>query len=308
MYQVIDSPEDDIQPDSRFSIWPFLIGAVLAGIVFFFVWLFSPGSPSQPGISLESPASRDAYLYALSEPSPALRRARLLDYQRVYPDTDRAGAIIDQLDVIQAAELADWEALTASVYDVRAAAEVKEEALAAYEAKWNGALLGGRGEELDVLRAEIDETAKAQPLPDRTLDKTDSPIPETMPSDRLAGAPPIYAPVTFLPKPEPEPILQPVNTDIVVQPTVRRNVSPRYPRSARRRKVEAVVIVSMHIDANGRVALTEIISTEAERYARDFEKAAERAAMKTRFNPKTINGKPVPAADVRKRYIFRATG
>ena len=305
MYQIIDDPEEENRRESGFSIWPFLIGALLAAIVFFFVWILSPGSPAQPGQSVETAAARAAYLKALSEPTPALRRARLLDFQRSYPDSDRSLAIRDQLDVIQRDELADWEALISKVYDVRADADEKREALAQYEAKWNRALLGGRGEELDTLTKEIDETAAAQPLPDRNLKDVESPIPETLPSDTLAGAPPIYRQPVYIPPPPPKPVA-PVVKDVVIQPTVRRNVSPNYPRNARRRNIEAIVIVSMNINAKGRVDMTEIISVDASRYERDFIKAAERAAKRTRFNPKTVNGKAVPAVGVRKRYIFRS--
>jgi len=304
MYQVIDDPEEENRYESGFSIWPFLIGAVLAGIVFFFVWVMSPGSQTQPGETIETPLARAEYLKAISEPTPALRRARLLDYQRAYPETDRGYAIADQLEVIQRTELADWEKLTAKVYDVRADADEKREALIEYETKWNRALLGGRGEELDVLTTEIDETAAAQPLPDRNLKNVESPIPETLPSDTLAGAPPRFEQPVYIPPPPKE--TAPIVKDVIIQPKVRRNVSPNYPRKAHRRKVDAIVVIAMNINAKGRVEMTEVISIEAERYERDFIKAAERAALRTRFHPKTINGKPVPAVGVRKRYIFRA--
>lgn len=305
MYQVIDDPEEEARQERGISVWPFLIGAVLAAIVFFTVWLASPGSPTQPGQSVETPASRAAYLRALSETNPAFRRARLLDFQRVYPDTDRAGAIIDQLDVIEAAELADWDALTDRIYDVRAETEEKQAALKTYETRWNGALLGGRGEELDALRDEIEETADSQSLPDRSLNDVDSPISTTLPSDALAGAPPLLNAPVFIPPPPPPPP-QNIVKDVVIQPTVRRNVSPRYPRNAQRRGIEAIVVVAMNIDPDGRVAMAEIVSVDAERYERDFGRAAERAARRTRFNPKTINGEAVPARGIRKRYIFRA--
>ena len=308
MYQVIDDPNDEPRKPDGFSIWPFLIGAILAAIVFFFVWLFSPGKPSQAGQTVETPASRATYLKALSEPTPALRRARLLDFKTAYPDSDRIDAITDQIDIIQRAELEEWENLTAKVYDVRADAEAKRTALSEYETRWNRNLMGGRGEELDALATEIDETATAQPLPDRKLEDLESPIPDSLPSDRLAGAPPIYrAPVTIYRPPPvaPPPVARPVIQERVVQPTVRRNVSPRYPRSAQRRKIGAVVVVEMNIDDEGRVAFTDIVSIDAQRYARDFAKAAERAAKRTRFNPKTVNGKAVAAVGVRKRYIFR---
>ncbi|MGB6230931.1 MAG: TonB family protein, partial [Litorimonas sp.] len=75
---------------------------------------------------------------------------------------------------------------------------------------------------------------------------------------------------------------------------------------ALRRGVEASVILSLNIDADGRVAMTEVLSVQADRYADDFVKAAERAALRTRFQPKTVGGRPVPASGVRKRYRFES--
>ena len=94
MYQVIDDQdEDDIDQPASWSILPFILGALLAGLVFFMIWLFFPGQQATPGQTIETPASRAAYLKALSEPKPALRRARLMDFQRAYPDTDRQDAV-----------------------------------------------------------------------------------------------------------------------------------------------------------------------------------------------------------------------
>jgi len=252
MYQEIDPQnEDELDAAPVFSVLPFIIGAILAGLVFFAVWLMSPGQQIAPAKTVESPASRATYLQALSEPNPAVRRARLMDYQRVHPDTDRSDAIAGQLDVINAAELLDWDALTRSLYDERA-----------------------------TLSDEI-------------------------PADVLAGAPPqkiVRAPVKA-PPPPPPPVE--IEKDVVVQPSVRRNVSPNYPRSARRRNIGAIVTVTMDIDERGRVSFVETVSVDAERYVKDFRRAAERAAKRTRFNPKTINGKPVPARNIRKRYIFQ---
>lgn len=306
MYQVIDEQdEEDLAPRAGFSILPFLIGAILAGLVFFVVWLMSPGEQIAPGLTVETPASRSAYLKALAEPKPAVRRARLMDYQRVYPDTDRSDAIISQLDVINAAELRDWEDLTQIIYNERLALDDKRAAMLEYEAQWNGRLLGGRGDELEALRIVLDETKVADALPDRSLEPADSPISTEIPADVLAGAPPQMALTFPMPQPEPEkPVVQ-VQNDIVVQPKVRRNVSPNYPRSARRRNIGAIVTVSMNIDERGRVDSVDVVNIEAERYAKEFRRAAERAAKRTRFHPKTVNGEPVPAMDIRKRYIFR---
>ena len=306
MYQVIDDQdEEDLAPAARFSVLPFIIGAILAALVFFLVWLMSPGQKTAPGQSIDTPASRSAYLSALSEPQPALRRARLLDFQRVYPDSDRKGAIAAQLDIINAAELRDWDVLVQAVYDDRLPRADKDQAMAQYETRWNGRLLGGRAVELAEIRELLDQT-KTTGTPDRSLDPGESPIPEEIPSDILAGAPPRMA-VTF-PIPEPEPEPEPeviVPKDIIVPPSVRRNSSPNYPRAARRRNIGAVVVVSMDLNEEGKVESVDTVSIQAERYERDFRRAAERAAKRTRFNPKTINGKAVPAKGVHKRYIFR---
>ncbi len=306
MYQLIDDPEEEergTQP--RASIFPFVIGALMAGAVFFAVWLASPGQPTTPGQTVETPASRAAYLTALKEPNPAFRRARLLDYQREFPDTDRADAIQDQLDVINASEQQDWDALTRSIYSARAEIEDKRASLIAYETRWNGRLLGGRGEELETLRGILDDATASAALPDRSLEPGKSPIPDSVPSDILAGAPPQMA-VTF---PIYEPPVELPTTEtakaVIVPARIRRNVKPSYPRSAQRKKIGAIVTLSMNINEKGRVAMTEIISVEADRYEKEFTRAAERAAMRTRFHPKTIDGKAVPAVGVRKRYIFR---
>jgi TonB family protein len=310
MYQVIDDQdEDEAGAPARWSILPFIIGTILAALVFFLVWLFSPGQQIAPGQTIETPASRSAYLKAISESNPAVRRARLLDYQNAYPDSDRTDAVEDQLDVINAAELRDWDNLFQTIYNDSMALDAKRSVMEIYETRWNGRLLGGRGEELVALKEKLDETKVVDSLPDRRLEAGKSPIPENIPSDTLAGAPPRLAVTTpiFVPPPPPPPA--PTirrNTDVIEQPSVRRNVSPSYPRKAKRRKIGAVVTVSMNIGEDGRVDNAELVMIEAERYQKDFTRAALRAAKRTRFNPKTVNGRPVPARDVRKRYIFKS--
>ena len=306
---MIDEQEDEEQaPRPRFSVLPFIIGTILAALVFFVVWLMSPGKQIAPGRTVETPASRSAYLKALAEPEPAVRRARLMDYQRVHPDTDRSDAIAVQLDIINTAELRDWDALIQTVYDDRLPLKDKAAALTNYETLWNGRLLGGRSEELEELRPLVDTTQPAEDFPDRSLEPGESPISEDIPADILAGAPPRMAVTTPIPEPQ-QPKAPPVVVapkDVIVQPSVRRNSSPNYPRSAKRRNIGAIVVVEMNIDEKGKVKSVDAIDVQAERYEKDFRKAAERAAKRTRFNPKTINGQAVPAIGVRKRYIFRA--
>jgi len=72
-----------------------------------------------------------------------------------------------------------------------------------------------------------------------------------------------------------------------------------------RRGVEGIVVLKLNIDAKGKVAMTELVGVEAPKYSKDFVKAAERAAMRTRFHPKTVGGKPQPATGIVKRYRFQ---
>jgi TonB family protein len=306
MYQVIDERDDEeLAPPPRFPVLPFLIGAILAGFVFFVVWLLSPGEKISTGYAEETPASRSAYLAALAEPEPALRRARLLDYERTYPDTDRAKALEAQLDIINTAELLDWESLVQTIYDNRLPGEDKNSALKAYQAQWDGSLLGGRGEELTELQARLEQTEPAD-SPDRSLKPGESPISEKIPADILAGAPPVMVTAPPPPPPPPPAPVKVEQKDVIVQPRVRRNSSPNYPRTAQRKNIGAIVVVSMDIDEKGKVDAVETVEVKAERYQKEFRRAAERAAKRMRFHPKTINGKAVPAKSVRKRYIFRA--
>ena len=65
------------------------------------------------------------------------------------------------------------------------------------------------------------------------------------------------------------------------------------------------MVVTMDINEKGKVEAVDTVSVQAERYEKEFRRASERAAKRTRFHPKTINGKAVPAKGVRKRYIFK---
>ena len=50
--------------------------------------------------------------------------------------------------------------------------------------------------------------------------------------------------------------------------------------------------------------MTELVRVDAQKYGKSFVKAAERAALRTRFHPKTV-GKAQPAVGVIKRYRFQ---
>ena len=136
--------------------------------------------------------------------------------------------------------------------------------LSAYEARWNGRLLGGRAEELAELHLLLDESQTVEPPPSRALENLESPISETVPADILAGAPPRMAVTIPIPAPvhPAPPVVAAAPKDVIVQPRVRRNSSPSYPRSAKRRNISAIVVVAMNINEKGRVKSVDTINVE----------------------------------------------
>ncbi len=306
MYQTIDDNETELAPArSRTGVWPFAIGLALLLAIVTGVYLNSPG-PAATVVPIEvDRAATEAYRKAISEQNPALRRARLNDYLLTIENAPHQTAVLAQLDVINRYELSDWEQLQSVVYSLRANQDAKIAAIDDYEGRWGSNLLGARDDDLVMLKAEITGDGPDKNLTERKFEGGPSPIPNTVPDTELAGGPrPV---ITYVPPRRP--ITPPTTSERIVETTplrVRRNVTPRYPRKALRRNVEAVVTLKLNIDARGHVAMTELIGVEAESYERDFVKAAERAAMRTRYHPRTENGQAVPVSGVTKRYRFEA--
>ncbi|MGB3457045.1 MAG: energy transducer TonB, partial [Litorimonas sp.] len=200
-----------------------------------------------------------------------------------------------------------------TAYDPRIDRDTRLAAVEAYQAQW-GRYLGARDAEVEALREDIRTAPMSGETPDRTLPR-DPDAYRGVPDDRLAGGP-------YGTRFEPRVIFRPSRTEPGWQdpnwqgpgrpsvggetsaPRVRRERSPRYPSRAMRRGAEAVVTLALTIDENGRVAETELIDVEADAYASDFVRAAERAALRTRFHPRTIDGMAVEARGIRKRYRF----
>jgi len=307
VYQSIDDPQDDLdgleRGDKRWLIWVFT--GLCLGLVFAVVYWTSPGPASDTPQDDNTRAEQATYRKAVSEIAAPMRRARLQDFMTTYPESRYMHSVEVQLDVINAHEAKVWTEVTDSLFAPKTTRTEKLAILDGFEAKWGGALLGGRDDEIRTLRNEILETEETIKTPSRKLKDLKSPIPKNVPDNMLAGGPrpiapppPVVQPVK--PPPEPERV---VELDIV-QPKIRRSVTPRYPRKAMRRKVKAIVTLKLNIDEKGKVAMTELVDIQASRYEKSFIKAAERAAMRTRFHPKTINGVPQAATGVVKRYRF----
>ena len=76
------------------------------------------------------------------------------------------------------------------------------------------------------------------------------------------------------------------------------------PRKARRKGIEAVVILSLFIDERGNVARTEVVSVDAKKYRKSFARASKKAAMRSKFYPKTVGGKSVATSNYLRQYTF----
>jgi TonB family protein len=250
------------------------------------------------------PEARQAYLRALGETRPALRRARLTDFLTQYPDNPRRSAAEAQLAILDAAADKDWQATLTQAYDPRLDLPTRRDAVLLYKDKW-GRYLGARDEDIAALIQDIETRPIGDDAPDRTLPRDPDQY-AGIPDDRLAGGPSRgfdRGRVTYRPSTRDW-----RGTDrqdgAVIGPRVIRNARPLYPRRAMRRGAEARVTLSLTIDERGRVSETELIGIEADGYADDFIRAAERAALQSRFEPRTIGGVPVETSGVRKRYRF----
>ncbi len=313
MYQSVDTTDAQTSHDNQAAAKqayrkPIIIGTLCAAsaICFALIYAQSTNPPPKAEDITASQASHNAYLSAIGESNAALRRARLQDFLRIYPTDERSSAAQAQLEVLTAYETRDWNHITKIAYENSLSHTLRLSALEDYNQRWGGDLLGGRADDIQALRANILELPDVIPKTDRNLDASQSPIPETIISDRLLGEPRRRA--VTLPSPPPvrqRPVVKAPVKEVIVKPKVRRNVTPRYPRKALRRNVNALVVLSLSIDAKGKVQMTELIDVQARRYEKDFIKAAERAALRTRYHPQTINGKAVPVSGIIKKYRFR---
>ena len=306
VYQSVDSETEDaeeVQTSTLFRYW--WVGVIAFSVMTVFVATQSGDSDTtgQTDPIGPEPEARAAYLKALAEPQPALRRARLTDFLTQYPNNPRRSAARAQLDILDNAADKDWQATLTLAYDPRIELDTRRAAVDAYQHEW-GRFLGAREDEITKLREDVENLPTGDDIPDRTLPR-DPDLYAGIPDDRLAGAPDGWS--------SPRIIFRPLDRDRwstdyddgpVVAPRVIRNVTPRYPRRALRRGEEAIVTLSLTIDERGRVSETELIEIDAYRYEDDFIREAERAALRTRFAPQTIGGVPVEARGVRKRYRF----
>lgn len=306
MYQTVDDPHavEAEANDERAARRKALVWVIAAAILILIgAALYSHYQQGRtPETDIASRAERASYRTALAEGEIDLRRARLRDFETTYPQSEFLPAARAQLSVMDAYETRAWAALYDVMYDPSAQRLDKLAAIDLYEALWGSTYLGGRDSDINTLRQQLETVEEA--APDRELKPGKSSIPASIPDGVMAGGPRrITAPPPVrIVRPAPAPAAR---SAVIVPPVIRKNVKPRYPRKARRKGLGARVVLSLSIDDKGEVRLAEVISVQAERYAKDFVKASERAAMRTRYIPQIVDGKAVPVSGIKKIYLFR---
>ncbi|MGB0906811.1 MAG: energy transducer TonB [Maricaulaceae bacterium] len=306
MYQTVDEPEEIRVPDQGDDIlkriWRSfgLLALILIAITAVIAVMQSRQAPAA-GFITET--ERGTYRKALGETNPALRRARLHDYIASYPKSNLRFAAAAQLDVLNTYETQSWAGLTEDIYDETLSRADKLSAIETYETLWGSAYVGGRETELGAIKTYLGPNTSSNP--DRALEETDSPIPDDIDDTEMAGGPVVKDNEGDASGDDTETADETNTSSAGKRPKVVRNVSPRYPKRALRRNIEAVVDLNLTLDAKGRVEAAELVSVDAEKYAKDFVKAAKFAALRTRYEPHMVDGEAVPLEGITKRYTFK---
>jgi TonB family protein len=76
----------------------------------------------------------------------------------------------------------------------------------------------------------------------------------------------------------------------VLPPKVIREVSPKYTRAAKRARLQGVCVLSVIVGTDGRVHHIQV----KKQLGKGLDERATKALKKYRFQPATLNGKPVP--------------
>ena len=90
-------------------------------------------------------------------------------------------------------------------------------------------------------------------------------------------------------RPDPSPVVEPVRVGgNVAQPRKTWNVQPEYPRLARLRRIQGIVILEVTVDRQGNVSNVSVL-----RSAEGLDEAAVEAVRRWRYEPTIVNGRPV---------------
>ena len=235
------------------------------------------------------------YRYILGEIHTGLRLTRYRDFLSQYPDNADIVAVRVQHAALKIHEARAWAQLSETAYDLAADTDTKTRAKNVYISQW-GTLI--RQEALPNLPIQP-SIASSDAL---TFKTAKSHFAMGKDANTLAGA------KQDRPKKKPNEIKVTKNKDDdkIVPARIRYARKPTYPRKAKRRGINATISLSLTIDQKGRVIRTKVLVVNASRYEEEFVRAAKRAAKRSRFHQKTINGKPVMVHDYKRVYKFKA--
>lgn len=272
--------------------------AVLIAVVLMFIAMPFMGGGSAQDITLNPESPHKAYLNILGETHTGLRLVRLRGYvDNTAPNENITGAKA-AIDALATHEQIAWAKLTDALYDLKNTEGQKTQALATYKTTWG---VWSRQQDLPkLLQTKLpasDTSETAQYAPNSRRSKFADVGAETT----LAGATPS---ITHQPVVKINPPKTPVNK--VQNARLKYAKRPRYPRRARRKGIEAIVTLSLFIDERGNVARTETVSIDAKKYRNSFARASKKAAMASKFYPKTVGGKPVATRNYLRQYTFTA--
>lgn len=308
MYQEIDEIDQEDLTEPRVPLWVWPIAMVFVLCVSTLAYFAYHKPPSDDRIDEYIKAEQSSYRAAITEPSAAMRRARLTDFLTTYPQSGQTRSAKALLQVLSAGEAEDWATLTEQVFDPNLSRDEKLVSLETYEQSWGASLLGGRGDDITALREELSTDIKKFPSRKMTEDKTS--VPETIDATEMVGglqpvkakAPPLAPIIKDVAEAKIEIDLEPESK--IVAPKLKKPSHPSYPRKAYREGISALVTVSLVINEKGKVKDVRVLDVKADRYQKDFAKASRRAAKKSRYYPKTVEGRPVATKGHVKRYRF----
>ena len=235
-----------------------------------------------------------AYQKILTEMRTGVRLARWRDFVKQPPESPYTKAARFHISALNIHEKLAWAQHSETLYGVKSKATDIALSRALYISQWSKL---NRQEQL--AKDTLDQPSKAISF------KTAKSIYNKGGNTDILSGGPQGRRVKLMPKPQ----NQKQSTrrlKSVIDVSVKSARKPHYPRTAKRRGIGAIVVLSLNIDARGRVVSTELTSVKAKRYRGSFVRAAKRAAKSSRFTPKTVNGRPVSRDNYMRTYTFIA--
>jgi len=250
-------------------------------------------------LSFKPETPRQAYLRIIGEPHTGLRLARLHDFTENYALNDDTIRARTARDVLSGHEQRDWANLTQTLYSLRSTDQQNTKALTAYKSVWG---VWNRQADLPALLQATGVVIISSSDMHYAPNSRRSKFAAGKEGNKLAGD--IQNTDPQLNTIDSRDSLEIASNYDVQKARMRLAKRPKYPGKARRKGIEAVVVLSLFIDERGNVARTETVSVDAAKYRNSFVRASKRAAMASKFHPKTIGGKPVATSNYLRQYAF----